>query len=195
MTKCAYGESARMTSPKAIRIEGNGQYASVSFRTPGATIVLCGSYAEAKALKRQIDDTGCGGQCTGKHAIFEAGLPRVTFVRDYITADLPRRADGRIGPYCLASALDGDAIKGLHQGGPLPGWSIDRRRRSCTQLSDSRRQWLGGADEPVCLCRTRNITEDGTPMTMTTWQRGRRDHPPRWDWLGRTSLHPIRDGI
>ena len=27
MTKCTYGESARMTWPKAIRIEGNGQYA------------------------------------------------------------------------------------------------------------------------------------------------------------------------
>ena len=64
---------------------------------PGATS-LCRTYAAAKALKRQIDDTGCGGQCTGKHAIFEVGLPRVTFVRDYITADLPRRADGRIGP-------------------------------------------------------------------------------------------------
>lgn len=31
MTKCTYGENARMTWPKAIRIEGNGQYASVSF--------------------------------------------------------------------------------------------------------------------------------------------------------------------
>jgi hypothetical protein len=121
MTKCTYGESARMTWPKAIRIEGNGQYASVSFCAPGATVVLCRSYAEAKALKREIDDTGCGAQCTKKHGIFEVGLPRVTFVRDYITADLPRRVDGRIGPYCLAYALDGDAIKELHQGGPLAG--------------------------------------------------------------------------
>ena len=125
MTKCTYGESARMTWPKAIRIEGNGQYASVSFCAPGPTVVLCRTYAAAKALKRQIDDTGCGGQCTGKHAIFEVGLPRVTFVRDYITADLPRRADGRIGPYCLAYPLDGDAIKGLHQGGPLAGRPSD----------------------------------------------------------------------
>jgi len=121
MTKCTYGESARMTWPKALWIEGSGRYASVSFCAPGPTVVLCRTYAAAKALKRQIDDTGCGGQCTGKHAIFEMGLPRVTFVRDYITADLPRRADGRIGPYCLAYALDGGAIKGLHQGGPLAG--------------------------------------------------------------------------
>jgi hypothetical protein len=110
-----------MTWPKAIWIEGSGQYASVSLCNPGPTVVLCRTYAEAKALKRQIDETGCSGQCTGKHAIFEVGLPRVTLVRDYITADLPRRADGQIGPYCLAYALDGDAIKGLHQGGPLAG--------------------------------------------------------------------------
>jgi hypothetical protein len=110
-----------MTWPKAIRIEGNGQYASVSFCAPGPTVVLCRSYAEAKALKREIDDTGCGAQCTKKHGIFDVGLPRITTEHDYITADLPRRADGQIGPYCLAYALDGGAIKGLHQGGPLAG--------------------------------------------------------------------------
>jgi hypothetical protein len=49
------------------------------------------------------------------------GLPRMTTEHDYITANLPRRADGQIGPYCLAYALDGDAIKGLHQGGSLAG--------------------------------------------------------------------------
>jgi hypothetical protein len=50
-----------------------------------------------------------------------------------------------------------------------------------TQLSVGRRQrGSAGADEPVCLYRTRNITEDATPMTMTTWQQGRRDHAPRW---------------
>ena len=68
MTKCTYGESARMTWPKAIRIEGNGQYASVSFCAPGGADgrpvpELC----QAKALKREIDDTGCGAQCTKKH--------------------------------------------------------------------------------------------------------------------------------
>jgi hypothetical protein len=52
--------------------------------------------------------------------VFEVGLPRITTEHDYITADLPRRADGQIGPYCLAYALDGGAIKGL-QGGPLAG--------------------------------------------------------------------------
>jgi hypothetical protein len=98
MTKSTYGESARMTWPKAIRIEGNGQYASVSFCAPGPTVVLCRSYAEAKALKREIDDTGCGAQCTKKHGIFDVGLPRITTEHDFITADLPRRADGRIGP-------------------------------------------------------------------------------------------------
>ena len=87
----------------------------------GPTVVLCRSYAEAKALKHEIDDTGCGAQCTKKHGIFEVGLPRITTEHDYITADLPRRADGQIGPYCLAYALDGGAIKGLHQGGPLAG--------------------------------------------------------------------------
>jgi len=94
---------------------------SVSFCAPGATVVLCRSYAEAKALKPEIDDTGCGAQCTKKHGIFEVGLPRITTEHDYITADLPRRADRQIGPYCLAYALDGDTIKGLHQGGPLAG--------------------------------------------------------------------------
>src|SRR5882762_8027556 len=89
MTKCAPGESARMTWPKAIRIEGNGQYASVSFCAPGPTVVLCRSYAEAKALKREIDDTGCGAQCTKKHGIFDVGLPRITTEHDFITADLP----------------------------------------------------------------------------------------------------------
>jgi hypothetical protein len=125
MTKCTYGESARMTWPKAIRIEGNGQYASVSFCAPGPTVVLCRTYAAAKALKRQIDDTGCGGQCTGKHAIFEVGLPRMTLERDYITADLPRRPDGTIGPYCLSYVLDGDAIERLYQAGPLAGQPRD----------------------------------------------------------------------
>jgi hypothetical protein len=49
------------------------------------------------------------------------GLPRMTFVHNYLTEDLPTRANGSIGPYCLAYALDGDAIKGLHQSGPLAG--------------------------------------------------------------------------
>ena len=85
-------------SPKAIWIEGSGQYASVSFCAPGPTVVLCRSYAEANALKHEIDDTGCGAQCTKKHGIFDVGLPRITTEHDFITADLPRRADGRIGP-------------------------------------------------------------------------------------------------
>jgi hypothetical protein len=91
----------------------------------GPTVVLCRTYAAAKALKRQIDDTGCGGQCTGKHAIFEVGLPRMTLERDYITADLPRRPDGTIGPYCLSYVLDGDAIERLYQAGPLAGQPRD----------------------------------------------------------------------
>jgi hypothetical protein len=68
MTKCTYATSARMTWPKAIWIDGSGQYASVSFCNPGLTVVLCRTYAMAKALERQIDETACGGQCTGKRA-------------------------------------------------------------------------------------------------------------------------------
>jgi len=75
--------------PKAIWIEGSGQYASVSFCNPGPTVVLCRSYADARALKRQIDETGCGGQCTGKRA-FEVGLPRMTTE----TITLPRTSRG-----------------------------------------------------------------------------------------------------
>jgi hypothetical protein len=51
MTKCTYGESARMTWPKAIQIEGNGQYASVSFCAPGATVILCRIPAAAPVHK------------------------------------------------------------------------------------------------------------------------------------------------
>src|SRR5260370_33721145 len=88
MTKCTYGESARMTWPKALWIEGSGRYASVSFCAPGPTVVLCRSYAAAKALKRQIDDTGCGGQGAGEHPRFEVGRPPRRFGAGLITREL-----------------------------------------------------------------------------------------------------------
>jgi len=49
----------------------------------------------------------------------------MTLERDYITADLPRRPDGTIGPYCLSYVLDGDAIERLYQAGPLAGQPRD----------------------------------------------------------------------
>jgi hypothetical protein len=58
---------ARALRPKAIWIEGDGQYASVSDCPPGSTIYLFETQEEAEGAKDFIDSLGCGGRCRGKH--------------------------------------------------------------------------------------------------------------------------------
>jgi hypothetical protein len=58
--------SVRIVRPKAIWIEGNGEYASISDCPPGTTVCLFETWEDAEQAKSAIDCPGCGGSCLGK---------------------------------------------------------------------------------------------------------------------------------
>src|SRR5262245_49599129 len=45
-------------------------YALLSYCSPGLSITLHDSAGKAVANKQAIDESGCGGRCTGAHMIF-----------------------------------------------------------------------------------------------------------------------------
>jgi hypothetical protein len=57
--------------PRAVWVEGEGRFASVSACPPGVTVMLFGARADAERAKRQIDATACGGQCWKWHRVVD----------------------------------------------------------------------------------------------------------------------------
>jgi hypothetical protein len=66
---------AKSVRPKAIWVDGDGAYASISDCQPGTTICLFETREAAEEAKSAIDDTGCGGKCLGEagHSIVHLG--------------------------------------------------------------------------------------------------------------------------
>jgi hypothetical protein len=84
---------ARRRWRQAIWIIGGGEYASVAHCHPGATVMLLRTRMEAEIAKGAIDDTGCGGRCSGQHEIVYLGKGRgcPPIPRDQVISELKRR--------------------------------------------------------------------------------------------------------
>ena len=64
---------ARKRWPRALWVAGNGQFGLVSTCPPGCSVELFERKADAEAVKKTIDDTGCGGCCRSQHSIVDLG--------------------------------------------------------------------------------------------------------------------------
>jgi hypothetical protein len=68
---------ARALRPKAVWIQGSGEYASISDCPRGPTIILHRTREQAERAKAFIDRLGCGGRCLGEpsHSIVHLTAP------------------------------------------------------------------------------------------------------------------------
>ena len=62
----AWKRKAKSLRPKAIWIQGDGEYASISDCPRGPTIILHRTRERADRAKDFIDRLGCGGKCLGE---------------------------------------------------------------------------------------------------------------------------------
>jgi hypothetical protein len=65
-TATNWRKTAKSVRPKALWIEGDGEYASISDCPPGPTICLFETREAAERAKSAIDSIGRGGSCLGK---------------------------------------------------------------------------------------------------------------------------------
>jgi len=66
-------EARRRWGKKAIRINGDGQYAFLTWCRV-LEVTLLPTRAEAEELKENVDRTACGGGCTGDHEIIDLSI-------------------------------------------------------------------------------------------------------------------------
>jgi hypothetical protein len=67
-----YRTLAECRYPYAAWVNGEGPWATLA-RCRAFTLTLHASEAEAVSAKAQIDHTGCGGKCSGKHSVVRLG--------------------------------------------------------------------------------------------------------------------------
>ena len=66
-------EARRRWGSKAEWIEGDGQFALLAWCRV-LTVTLWPTRAEAEKQKKVIDETACGGGCTGNHEIIDLSI-------------------------------------------------------------------------------------------------------------------------
>lgn len=78
-----FNTKARCLWPRAIWIMGEGKYAVLAWCCGSygwmkgkktLTVTLWETHEEAVKAMRQIDETGCGGKCSGDHEIIVIGF-------------------------------------------------------------------------------------------------------------------------
>jgi hypothetical protein len=70
----AYGKAARKRYKRAIWIQGDGRYATVSSCGGSVTVMLHATQEKAQQAKQGIDSWGCGGSCSNRHTIVDLAL-------------------------------------------------------------------------------------------------------------------------
>lgn len=70
----AYRKAARKRYKRAIWIQGDGRYATVSTCNGSATVMLHATREKAQQAKQGIDSWGCGGSCVNAHKIVDLAL-------------------------------------------------------------------------------------------------------------------------
>jgi len=66
-------EARRRWGSKAVWIDGDGQFALLAWCRV-LTVTLWPTRAEAEKQKKVIDETACGGGCTGNHEIIDLSI-------------------------------------------------------------------------------------------------------------------------